>query len=112
MMAGAADDWVILVCPPGAQDGRSARRGFTFMGPAAAPMCDIANKGDLLVLVEGDPRLLNRYDVILLNPGRHAVPKQALARHFAQWLVSPEGTWVSTGGRNMLSRCLWPLSHA
>ncbi|MGH7060335.1 MAG: substrate-binding domain-containing protein [Stellaceae bacterium] len=49
------------------------------------------NKGDLGVLVEGDPRLLNRYDVILLNPKKHAVPKQALAQRFAQWLASPEG---------------------
>jgi tungstate transport system substrate-binding protein len=50
-----------------------------------------ANKGDLVVLVEGDPRLINRYDVILLNPAKHPVPKQALAKRFAQWLVSPEG---------------------
>ena len=49
------------------------------------------NKGDLTVLVEGDPRLLNRYDVILLNPARHPVPKQASARRFAEWLLSPEG---------------------
>jgi tungstate transport system substrate-binding protein len=49
------------------------------------------NKGDLTMLVEGDPRLLNRYDVILLNPAKHPVPKQALARRFAQWLLSPEG---------------------
>lgn len=49
------------------------------------------NKGDLAVLVGGDPRLLNRYAVILLNPAKHPVPKQALASRFAQWLVSPEG---------------------
>ncbi len=49
------------------------------------------NKGNLTVVVEGDPRLLNRYDVILLNPAKHPVPKQALAARFAQWLVSPEG---------------------
>jgi len=49
------------------------------------------NKGDLTVLVEGDPGLLNRYDVILLNPAKHPVPKQDLARRFAQWLLSPEG---------------------
>jgi tungstate transport system substrate-binding protein len=48
-------------------------------------------KGDLTVLVEGDPRLLNRYDVILLNPAKHPVPKQALARRLAAWLLSPEG---------------------
>jgi tungstate transport system substrate-binding protein len=42
-------------------------------------------------LIEGDPRLVNRYDVILLNPEKHPVPKQALARRFAQWLLSAEG---------------------
>ena len=48
-------------------------------------------KGDLTVLVEGDPRLLNRYDVILLNPAKHPAPKQALARRLAAWLLSPDG---------------------
>jgi ABC-type tungstate transport system permease subunit len=45
----------------------------------------------LPAFTKGDPRLLNRYDVILLNPAKHPVPKQALAARFAQWLVSPEG---------------------
>jgi tungstate transport system substrate-binding protein len=50
-----------------------------------------ANKRDLAVLVEGDPRLLNRYDVILLDPKKHPQAKQQPARRFADWLVSPEG---------------------
>lgn len=50
-----------------------------------------ANKGELTAVVEGDPFLLNRYGLILLNPAKHPVPKQALARRLAQWLVSPEG---------------------
>jgi tungstate transport system substrate-binding protein len=29
--------------------------------------------------------------VILLNPTNHPVPKQALAKRFAKWLVSPKG---------------------
>jgi tungstate transport system substrate-binding protein len=49
------------------------------------------NKGDLTVLVEGDPRLLNRYDVILLDPKKHPEAKQQLARRFADWLASPDG---------------------
>lgn len=49
------------------------------------------NKGPLRVLVAGDPRLINRYDLILLNPAKHPVPKQAPARKFAQWLASPAG---------------------
>jgi tungstate transport system substrate-binding protein len=49
------------------------------------------NKRDLTVLVEGDPKLLNRYDVILLDPKKHPEAKQEPAHRFADWLVSPEG---------------------
>jgi tungstate transport system substrate-binding protein len=49
------------------------------------------NKGSLTVVIEGDPRLLNRYDVIELNPQKHAAAKLANAKVFADWLVSPEG---------------------
>jgi tungstate transport system substrate-binding protein len=49
------------------------------------------NKGDLAVLVEGDPRLLNRYDVILLDPQKHPQAKRQPAHRFADWLASPEG---------------------
>jgi tungstate transport system substrate-binding protein len=49
------------------------------------------NRGDLSVLVEGDPQLVNRYDVILLNPVKHPQAKEGSARRFADWLISPEG---------------------
>jgi tungstate transport system substrate-binding protein len=49
------------------------------------------NKGSLIVAIEGDTRLLNRYDVIELNPQKHANAKLETARVFADWLVSPEG---------------------
>ena len=49
------------------------------------------NKRDLAVLVEGDPRLLNRYDLILLDPKKHPQAKQEPARRFADWLLSAEG---------------------
>jgi tungstate transport system substrate-binding protein len=49
------------------------------------------NKGSLVVAIEGDARLLNRYDVIELNPQKHASSKLEAARIFADWLVSPEG---------------------
>jgi len=50
-----------------------------------------ANMGALTVLVEGDPRLLNRYDVILLDPQKHPEAKQTPARRFADWLASAKG---------------------
>jgi tungstate transport system substrate-binding protein len=43
------------------------------------------------VLVEGDPRLLNRYDLILLDPKKHPEAKQGPARRLADWLASPDG---------------------
>jgi tungstate transport system substrate-binding protein len=49
------------------------------------------HKGDLAILVEGDPRLLNRYDVILLDPNKHPAAQQQPARRFVDWLVSPAG---------------------
>ena len=49
------------------------------------------NKGSLIVLIEGDPRPINRYDVIELNPSKHGIAKLDAAKVFAEWLVSTEG---------------------
>ena len=49
------------------------------------------NKRDLAELVSGDPRLLNRYDVIELDPARHPGIKAEAAARLADWLVGPEG---------------------
>jgi tungstate transport system substrate-binding protein len=49
------------------------------------------NKGSLIVAIEGDARLINRYDVIELNLGKRPGSKLDAARIFADWLVSPEG---------------------
>jgi len=49
------------------------------------------NRGNLRVLVQGDPRLFNQYGVILVNPERQPHVKRADAQAFIDWLVSPEG---------------------
>ncbi len=49
------------------------------------------NKGDLTVLVEGDPRLVNPYGVILVNPERHPHIKAADGQAFIDWLRSAPG---------------------
>ena len=49
------------------------------------------NRGELVVLVEGDARLFNPYGVILVNPDKYAHVKAELGRAFIDWLVSPEG---------------------
>lgn len=49
------------------------------------------DKLDLALLVEGDGRLFNPYQVILVNPERYDGLNTEGARALAQWLVSDEG---------------------
>jgi tungstate transport system substrate-binding protein len=49
------------------------------------------NKRDLVLLVEGDPRLRNQYGVIVTNPARHPHVKLKSAQALSDWLVSPRG---------------------
>ena len=46
---------------------------------------------DLRVMVEGDDRLRNQYGITLVSAERHPHVKAALARRFADWLLSPTG---------------------
>jgi tungstate transport system substrate-binding protein len=49
------------------------------------------NKGDLVIVTEGDPVLFNQYGVILVNPEKFPHVKAAQGRQFIDWLLSDEG---------------------
>jgi tungstate transport system substrate-binding protein len=49
------------------------------------------NRGDLVIVVEGDKRLFNQYGVMLVNPAKHPSVKKELGQQFIDWLVSGEG---------------------
>jgi tungstate transport system substrate-binding protein len=49
------------------------------------------NKGPLRIMIEGDPALINRYDVIELNPASHAGAKLAAGHLLATWLTTQPG---------------------
>ena len=49
------------------------------------------NKGDYRIAVEGDPRLINQYGIILVNPDKHPGVKADLGRQFVDWILSQEG---------------------
>ncbi len=49
------------------------------------------NKGDLKIVVEGDPKLFNQYGVILVNPEKHKHVKTKEGQQFIDWLLSAEG---------------------
>jgi tungstate transport system substrate-binding protein len=52
------------------------------------------NRGDLVVLVEGDTRLFNQYGVMVVNPAKHPHVKAADAQKFVDWVTSPAGQSV------------------
>jgi tungstate transport system substrate-binding protein len=49
------------------------------------------NRGDLVILVEGDAKLFNQYGVMLVNPSKHPQVKKAEGQAFIDWIISNEG---------------------
>jgi len=56
-----------------------------------ATWASFKNRGNLVLLVEGDPRLVNPYGVILVNPERHPHVKVKEAKTFMDWLTGGAG---------------------
>jgi tungstate transport system substrate-binding protein len=52
------------------------------------------NKGNLVIEVQGDPRLFNQYGVFLVNPKRCPHVKVDLGKRFIDYLIAPEGQEV------------------
>jgi tungstate transport system substrate-binding protein len=52
------------------------------------------NRGDLVVLVQGDTRLFNQYGVMVVNPAKYPHVKAADAQKFVDWVTSPAGQTV------------------
>ncbi len=52
------------------------------------------NKQNLVIEVQGDPRLFNQYGVFLVNPKRCPHVKVKLGQQFIDYLISPEGQKV------------------
>jgi tungstate transport system substrate-binding protein len=49
------------------------------------------NRGELIIVLEGDPPLRNPYGTMLVNPGRHPHVNAADGQALIDWLVSKEG---------------------
>ncbi len=55
------------------------------------------NRGDLVVLVEGDKRLFNQYGVMLVSAARHPQVKTADGQKFVDWVTGPAGQAAIAG---------------
>ena len=49
------------------------------------------NRGDLTILVQGDPKLFNQYGVMLVNPAKFPSVKKVEGQEFIDWLISQNG---------------------
>jgi tungstate transport system substrate-binding protein len=49
------------------------------------------NKVDLIIVMQGDKRLLNQYGVMLVNPQKYPDVRKELGQQFIDWLISPAG---------------------
>jgi tungstate transport system substrate-binding protein len=49
------------------------------------------NRGDLVILVQGDPKLFNQYGVMLVNPAKFPHVKKTEGQAFIDWLLSKNG---------------------
>lgn len=69
----------------------------TAVGKGAYALADrgtwlsFGNKKDFKLLVEGDPKLVNQYGVMLVNPAKHPSVKTKQGQAFIDWLLSLEG---------------------
>ena len=52
------------------------------------------NRGDLVILVEGDTRLFNQYGVMVVNPAKFPHVRAADAQKFVDWITAPAGQSV------------------
>ena len=63
----------------------------TFALTDRATWLKFKNKGDLAILVEGDPKLFNQYGIILVSAEKHPHTKTALGQKFIDWIIGAEG---------------------
>jgi len=66
------------------------------------------NRGDLVVLVEGDNKLFNQYGVMLVNPAKHPQVKVAEGQKFVDWVVSSSGQAAIAGYKSGGEQLFFP----
>lgn len=80
----------------------SKERAYTLVGRIPFLNGKIPNR-DLLIMVQGDPRLRRPYVVVVASPARSSKPRAAAARRLAEYLRTPETqAWISEYGRGKL----------
>ncbi|MDE0303615.1 MAG: substrate-binding domain-containing protein [Albidovulum sp.] len=64
-----------------------------------ASWLNFGNKGDLVILFEGDSALFNQYSFLPIDPVRHPHVKGVLANRLEEWLAGPRAGKIIDGYR-------------
>lgn len=67
----------------------SAMNGYILSDRAT--WLNFKNRGDLEIVVQGDPKLFNQYGIMLVNPAKHPHVKKAEGQAFIDWITSKDG---------------------
>jgi tungstate transport system substrate-binding protein len=70
----------------------SAMNGYVLADRAT--WLSFKNRGELIILVQGDPKLFNQYGVMLINPVKFPSVKKVEGQEFIDWLISKNGQAV------------------
>jgi tungstate transport system substrate-binding protein len=70
------------------------------------------NKGDLVIEVQGDPKLFNQYGIMRVNPEKCPHVKVADGQKFVDWVLSPEGQHVIKGYKIKGQQAFFPNAEA
>jgi tungstate transport system substrate-binding protein len=85
------NDWYISAGAGMAQTLRIANEKKAYVLADRGTYLALKGELELVVLFEGDERLLNRYSVITINPDKHPHLHHDEANRFAEYLISPAG---------------------
>jgi tungstate transport system substrate-binding protein len=67
----------------------SAMNGYVLADRAT--WLNFKNRGDLAILVQGDPKLFNQYGIMLVNPTKFPHVKKVSGQTFIDWITSKDG---------------------
>jgi tungstate transport system substrate-binding protein len=90
-VAGASGDWYRETGSGMGATLNTASGMNAYVLSDRATWLQFGNKGDLEIVVEGDPKLFNQYGIILVNPEKHPHVKADLGQQFVDWVISEEG---------------------
>jgi tungstate transport system substrate-binding protein len=106
-------EWYISVGTGMAQAFRVANEKQAYLLADRGTWLASRKQLDLVVVHEGDPKLVNQYSVLVVNPEKHAHLHAASARRFAEWLQKPETEqFIADFGKDKYGEALFKLGSA